>query len=164
MIFKIKKVTPPYTQVHNNIIDNPDMSGKAKWILIYLLSKPENWSVYEKDISNHCTDGRDSIRSGIKELMDAGYIARQQQRDKLGKFKGYEYNVYEIPQIMTKSYRDGFSVAGESNNSNTNISKTDIVLNVDWDLLRDKRERLEERFREIDETMIQKDIERQQSH
>jgi len=119
MIFKIKKIVPPYTQVHNNIIDNPSLSGKAKWILIYLLSKPENWQVFERDITNHCTDKRDSIRSGIHELMTAGYIVRgERQRNERGHLKGYEYEVHEMPVKSGTSSYDGFSNVGKSNISN----------------------------------------------
>ncbi len=123
MIFKIKKIEPPYTQIHNNIIDNPTLSGKAKWILIYLLSKPGDWQVVEVDIKNHCTDGRDSIRSGVHELMLAGYIKRgQRQRNELGQVKAYTYEVYEIPIKQTRKACDGFPYVGKPAVSNINNS------------------------------------------
>jgi hypothetical protein len=160
MIFKIKKVTPPYTQVHNNIIDNPGLSGKAKWILIYLLSKPENWQVFEKDITTHCTDGKDSIRSGIHELMIAGYIKRgKRQRNNLGQLKGYEYEVYEIPNNQTTSYKDGFPYVGKPAHSNINYNKDENgFIEPDWELIQNKKEAIQEAFRKVDEQMIQKDI------
>ena len=157
MIFKIKKVNPPYTQIHNNIIDNPELSGKAKWVLIYLLSKPQDWQVYEKDIVNHCTDGKHSIRSGIHELINAGYINRKKHRNELGQFRGYEYEVYEIPMISTKSTEDRFSDLGKPAPSNTNLTKDGNIIIPDWELLKDKREYLADRFREIDDQMIEKD-------
>ena len=143
MIFKIKKVEPPYTQVHNNIIDNPALSGKAKWILIYLLSKPSDWQVYESDIINHCTNGRDSIRSGIKELMEVGHIIRGERlRNDKGQLKEYPYEVYEIPQPLTYV---GFSNVGKPAHSNINRSKHENVVNLgpEWDRMEQREDEAE---------------------
>ena len=158
MIFKIKKVTPPYTQIHNNIIDNPELSGKAKWILIYLLSKPQDWQVYEKDIKNHCTDGKHSIRSGIQELIKAGYITRQKYRNELGQFRGYEYEVHENPINSTKSTEIRFSDLGKPAPSNINLTKDGNIVVPDWELIKDKRENLADRFREVDREMLERDV------
>lgn len=65
-----------YTVVSNEILYNPGLSGKAKWILMYLLSKPEDWQTNISDIVNHGTDGRDAVLSGIKELKAAGYLKK----------------------------------------------------------------------------------------
>lgn len=130
MIFKIKKINPPYTQIHNNIIDNPDLSGKAKWILIYLLSKPADWQVYELDIKNHCTDGKHSIRSGIHELVDAGYIRRKKYRNEAGQFKGYEYEVYEKPLKSITSTENRLSDLGKPDTSNTKRTKDGNVVSL----------------------------------
>ncbi len=131
MIFKTARPEPPYTQIHNNVINEPGLSAKAKWILIYLLSKPHAWKVYEKDIQRHCTDGRDSIRSGVKELIHAGYILRSKERvrDKEGHLKHYEYSVFDKPQFedlqinQTDDPYDGFPYIGKPTHSNINSSK-----------------------------------------
>jgi hypothetical protein len=65
-----------YTVVSNEILYNPGLSGKAKWVLMYLLSKPEDWQTRIGDIVAHGTDGRDAVLSGIKELKAAGYLQK----------------------------------------------------------------------------------------
>lgn len=65
-----------YTVVSNEILYNPGLSGKAKWVLMYLLSKPEDWQTRISDIVAHGTDGRDAVLSGIKELKAAGYLQK----------------------------------------------------------------------------------------
>jgi hypothetical protein len=45
------------------------MSWKARGILIYMLSLPDDWEVHLSEIAKHSEkDGRDSFASGIKEL------------------------------------------------------------------------------------------------
>ena len=158
MIFKIKKVTPPYTQIHNNIIDNPDLSGKAKWILIYLLSKPGNWQVYENDIQRHCTDGRHSIRSGIKELIESGYIKRGERlRNEKGHVKGYEYEVHEMPIKSSTSSCVRFPYVGKPALSNINSTNTD---EIPHEAIEEYHERMNEMYHE----MTMKDVKKAGLH
>lgn len=92
----------PYVMINKCAIVDNSLSYKAKGILMYLLSKPDNWQVYEKEIVKHSTDGRDAVRSGLQELVKAGYIKRDPKRNERGQFKGYEYSVYEVPHRSGK--------------------------------------------------------------
>lgn len=109
-IFKINKRDNPFVQVDKNVVMDNRLSWKAKGILMYLLSRPVDWQVYEKEVIRHAQDGRDSVRSGINELIEVGYVTREEKRNHLGQFRGYNYQVYEEP------HRSGLSVMGESNN------------------------------------------------
>lgn len=123
---KAKNKDNPFVMVDKTWINNPNLSAKAKGILLYILSKPDDWIIYEIDICNHMKDGRDSIRSGIKELISIGHIHRTACRDELGRFKGYEHMVYENPLIPTKSTEDGKPDIGKphtTNNERTNSRK-----------------------------------------
>lgn len=115
--FRNKKRANPFVQIDKNILSDDGISWKAKGILIYLLSKPDDWVTYQTDIEKRSTDGRDSVRSGIKELIDAGYMERIRVREK-GRFKGWEYSVYEYPQI-TESTENGFSEVGKTDEKGT---------------------------------------------
>ena len=76
--------------------------------------------VYETDIVKHSTDGRDSVRSAIRELIKAGYIMREKVRNEKGRIVGSNYVVFEVPS------KDGFSVNGESNNGKSNTTNNDL--------------------------------------
>lgn len=109
------------------IVDN-SITAKAKGILLYLLSKPNEWKVYEVDIVNNMKDGRDGIRSGIKELIEQGYITRQLEQDDKGKFAGYSYNVYEYKENNPEYKQitvDGKTVDGKTENGKTDNGKTE---------------------------------------
>ena len=74
-----------------------ELSAKATGILYYLLSKPDGWRGQMFDIRGHFKDGSASIRSGVKELCDAGYLERVFDYDD-GKFCGSHYKIYEKPR------------------------------------------------------------------
>ncbi|WP_161938335.1 DnaD domain protein [Clostridium tepidiprofundi] len=88
----------PYVMLNKYGIYDNRLSYKAKGILSYCLSRPDDWQFYEEEIAEHSTDGIASVRTGLKELMNAGYITRERLRDENGKFKGYEYVIYELPK------------------------------------------------------------------
>lgn len=87
----------PYFQMNRCVLQDARISWKAAAILAYLLSRPDNWVVRESDLIKQHTDGRDAVRSGLKELRDAGYIRRVKIREN-GRFIGTECHVYETPQ------------------------------------------------------------------
>ena len=87
-----------YVNIDKVLINDPNLSYKAKGILIYILSKPNDWITREHDIVFHATDGRDGIRSGLKELLDKGYMTKEQKRED-GKFSDVVYNVFETSSM-----------------------------------------------------------------
>ena len=89
----------PYVQVLKNFLGDDRISWKAKGLFSYLLSKPENWVVRENDLIKQSTDGRDSIRAGVEELIKYGYVVKVERREK-GKFVGMEWILHESPQAV----------------------------------------------------------------
>lgn len=77
----IKKVEN-FTTVHNELLSNDKLSWKAKGILIYMLSKPSDWTYNIKgDIAKRSTDKENSVYSGVQELIERGYVSRLKNRD-----------------------------------------------------------------------------------
>jgi hypothetical protein len=89
----------PYVMIDRRIIDNKDLSFKAKGILTYLLSRPDGWEVNLVDLANRGTEGLSAIKSGVKELKDAGYIKHSRIRSATGKLGTVIWEVYEAPQV-----------------------------------------------------------------
>jgi hypothetical protein len=89
------KCKSEFTHISNKIINESLLSAKAKWILIYMMSKPDGWDFYEKEIIKHTKDGLSSIRSGIKELLALGYLQRHRVRDEKGYYGIFEYWIYD---------------------------------------------------------------------
>ena len=87
-----------YTTISNQLFKNKGISLKAKGLMAYLLSLPNDWNLSINGIVACSKEGRGAIRSILKELISAGYIEREQVRDK-GKFVGYDYFVFEQPKF-----------------------------------------------------------------
>jgi len=111
----------PFVQVDKAVIGNISITWKAKAILIYLLSLPPDWQIYEDEIARHALDGKSALRSGIQELIRAGYIKRKQIRNKDGTFNRYEYHVFEIPANVTVMRKSDF---GKSQPINKDLNNT----------------------------------------
>ncbi len=118
----------PYVLVNKYCINDNTISWKAKGILLYMLSKPDDWKLYENEIVKNAKCGRESTRTGIQELIDAGYIDRKRRRSKVGKFEGYEYDVYEVPYHVRKP-DNGKSDNGKPDNGKTYNGKPDTSNN-----------------------------------
>jgi len=129
-----------FTMISNEVINNPLLSAKAKGIYMYLQSKKEDWQFYEKDIINHFLDGRDSIRSGIKELISLKLLLKYQTHDN----KGFSLSTWILNPLPDDFLCvDGLSVDGKpvdakpvdgksppnnTNNNNTKKSNTNSTL------------------------------------
>ncbi|MGO2207410.1 MAG: conserved phage C-terminal domain-containing protein [Staphylococcus xylosus] len=116
--FRVFKESGSFVTVHKDFIHDDNLSWKAKGILLYLLSRPDDWQVYETEIVKHSSDGLSGLKSGIKELEQVGYIQRNRKRDDKGRLKEYEYLVYEQPNHIR------FSNVGKTNVGNSYIGKT----------------------------------------
>ncbi|ATH60406.1 hypothetical protein BJG89_09000 [Staphylococcus nepalensis] len=121
--FRAIKESGNFVTVHKNFIHDNNLTFKAKGILLYLLSRPDDWQIYESEILKHTRDGKDSLKSGIKELEEVGYVARTRKRNDKGHLNGYEYLVYEHPIQNGNSYL-GKSDDGKSNIGESNVGKT----------------------------------------
>lgn len=124
MIRVIKDKNNPYVMVNKTPIQDPNLSWKAKGILVYLLSLPDDWQIYETELEKHATDGLSSLKSGMKELINRGYVERNQFRNSKGHFTGYEYCVYEVSTEMRKS-NNGESSNGKPPTTNNDLNNND---------------------------------------
>lgn len=87
-----------YVVMNRTALNDKRLSWKAKGIMSYLLSMPDDWVFYMEELQTHAKDGRDSFRSGFKELTDAGYVERRAIKDeKTKKIISWETIVHEIP-------------------------------------------------------------------
>lgn len=68
-----------YTAISNDIIDHPILSPEARIVLIYLLSKPDDWQLRIGDIRRVLGKGgkpcgRNKAYEVIKELKASAYV------------------------------------------------------------------------------------------
>jgi hypothetical protein len=97
--FVREKKEKSYTVLDNTFIRDETLSWKAKGIMTYILSLPEDWKIYMSEIESHAADGRDSLLSGIKELKEHGYIKMTKERLSDGTFTNCKYIIKEKPEM-----------------------------------------------------------------
>lgn len=121
------KTKDKYTTLDNSIFKSK-LSLKARGLIATLLSLPNNWKFSENGIESILNDGRDSIRSGVKELEAFGYLQRNRLQGKDGRFNGYEWIVRERPYVI-KPLSD-CPILENHTQSNTNIVNTNNIVNT----------------------------------
>ena len=96
-IIRVKKDKDnPYVIINKNSITDKKMPLKAKGLFSYLMSLPDDWKLYVKELQTHFPDGRQTINNAIDILIKLGYMKRTATRE-VGKFSGYDYTIYESP-------------------------------------------------------------------
>lgn len=84
--------------MNRTALNDDRLSWKAKGIIAYMLSMPDDWTFYVEELIKHSKDGESSFRSGLKELKDLGYIKRFPVRNET-KIQSWETIVFEVPQV-----------------------------------------------------------------
>lgn len=95
-----EKAEKDFTVISNEVLKRSDLSWKAKGILAYIFSLPDDWKIYLEEVANHSTDGIKSFRSGWKELENAGYVKRYPIRDE-HKIVAWETVVSEKADLLS---------------------------------------------------------------
>lgn len=92
------KRTEKFTVIPNGILADKNLSLRAKGLLCYFLSKPDNYTFYLKNMTKEFKEGRDAIRTTINELVEEKYMIKRRLRNSQGKFSEYEYIVFDEPK------------------------------------------------------------------
>lgn len=88
--------------LNKDISEDTRLSWAARGMLIFLLGKPDNWTVSVAHLIKQTAESarpssRDAVRAVIAELVKAGYMRADTTR-KGGKFTGIDYVVSELPE------------------------------------------------------------------
>lgn len=89
----------PYTRISNEVLQNKALSFEAKGMLVYLLSKPDDWVVRVNDLVNASPAGKAKTRRIIKELEGTGYLLRDRVNDGDENRYYWHTRVYESPGL-----------------------------------------------------------------
>lgn len=97
---RIKKVYQKrFTTVDNTVLNDTNLSWKAKGLFVYLWSQADEWEFYETEVVKHSTDGIRSMRAGLHELEEKGYLSRK--RERVGnRLRGSIWLLSETPQKL----------------------------------------------------------------
>ena len=97
-VFKIGK-NQNYTVMSNHHLRDRNLSYKAKGLLSFMLSLPDDWDYSLAGLCSISKESRDGIRSILKELQEHHYVEIEKVRGNKGYFE-YNYLIYEIPHFI----------------------------------------------------------------
>lgn len=87
-----------WEQIPKSWLRDSNLGFKELGILCKLQSLPTSWEFSIQGLAAIMKDGTDSIRSGIHNLEERGYLTRQgQKRDDEGHYSGGDWVLHEIP-------------------------------------------------------------------
>lgn len=123
-----------FSIVDNKVIEDERLSFKARGLLIYMLSKPDDWKFYTEELAKRSNkDGISAIKTALNEIEDAGYLTRKQGHKKNGQFTSQDWILTDTsttsPQAE-KPLADKAS-AGKALADNRTLPNTDFKPNTD---------------------------------
>lgn len=121
--FKIEK-NKNYTIMSNYHLRDKNLSYKAKGLLSFMLSLPEDWDYSINGLVAISKEGVKAIRNILQELQNYGYLRIQKSQNKYGQFE-YEYLIYEYPDTQKGDMDLGDVVKDTQINTNKEIDKDD---------------------------------------
>lgn len=98
-VFKIEK-NQNYTVMSNHHLRDRNLSYKAKGLLSFMLSLPDDWDYSLAGLCSISKESRDGIRSILKELQEHHYVEIEKVRGYKGYFE-YNYLIYEVPYFIS---------------------------------------------------------------
>ena len=84
-VFK-NKTQGQYVNVYKEILKNKTLSLRDRGMVVTLLSLPDNWDFSIAGLSKIIPDGKSAIRASLARLEELGYVSKEQERAKHGKF------------------------------------------------------------------------------
>ena len=84
-------ITTTGDEFNPKVLHDIYLSWKARGLLSFLLTFPRDTDFTISELTNLTVEGRDSVKAGIRELIQAGYIRKTAAPKRRG---GIEYRVY----------------------------------------------------------------------
>lgn len=128
---KLLKTEFPFGMVPNSLLNNNEISLKAKGLFGYMQSKPEGWSFSVKLIAFQSKESIDSISAGLKELENFGYLSRDKKQTSRGFITTYKLafdckNPIQENPILENPILENPMLGKSLNNSKKDISNKEL--------------------------------------
>lgn len=105
-VIRVQKRPNNFVMMDKTFLQDERLSYKAKGLLAYLLSKPDDWKVIVGNLVNSSKDGKASVYAGLKELKEYGYYEKVPIRNEQGtRIIRWESTVYEVPPSLLTDFQ-----------------------------------------------------------
>lgn len=87
-----------FTVVDNWILKDKKISLKARGLYVTVMGLSDDWDLSLSGLEVILKEGKDAIRTAMRELMRHKYVIRESYREpETGRLKGVTYTFYERP-------------------------------------------------------------------
>lgn len=98
----IRRKRETWTTIPNEILGDDNLTLDGLGMLVYMLSKPDNWEFSQERLGERFKKGRDAMRSIMRNLQDCGYVRRELSRDD----KGHIRTITIVSETAVQSNRE----------------------------------------------------------
>lgn len=85
-----------FAQISNTILQDERLSYRARGIAASMLSRPPGWTTSSERLSQAGAEGREAVRSALKELEKFGYLIRTRDKNDKGQWL-HNQEIFDIP-------------------------------------------------------------------
>ena len=115
-VFRIEK-NKDYTVMSNYHLRDKKLTFKAKGMLSFMLSLPDDWDYSLNGLCSVSKEGVRAIRTILQELEQNKYLERKRIQNINGCFD-YDYYIYEQPYTQKGNMEDTVMLTPHSQNGN----------------------------------------------
>lgn len=87
-----------FAQIANTILQDERLSYRARGIAASMLSRPPGWTTSSERLSSAGAEGREAVRTALKELEKFGYLIRTRTQNDKGQWV-HQQEVFDIPAL-----------------------------------------------------------------
>jgi hypothetical protein len=120
-----REVRHRFTTIDNGLVEDPRLSPEELGLMVYLLSKPDNWSAQPAELMKRFDMGRDRCYRIIKDLIDKGWLEKRENRTSEGQFQGIEYIIKEENPLPGNPHAVKPIAENPDSNKDLEITKTE---------------------------------------
>ena len=119
-----------YTPIFNEVLQNTNLSFRARGLLVYILSLPSDWIPVKNQIMQKNGYKRTKFDAIWNELKDAGYIHSKRTKNELGQYIGWDHLVLENPIVGKTESKETLQSDNHTLTKDTALTKS--VLERPW--------------------------------
>jgi len=132
-----------FTQIPNAWLRDDRLSLKAKGLLAQLLSHSAGWSVTTRSLAEVNGCGRDAISTAVRELEEAGYLQRRQDRSEDGAFSEV---IWETSEPLAGLPLPDYPSPANPTYKNTKEKKTNLKKYAHTEILKEAFEQFWDKY------------------